>query len=214
MINCTTSCMNKTVCNTTLMRDQTVGNVSCTNKTSGNHSCANETIRHKTSCANKTMCNTLCISRLTCDTKCMNAVYDPSQKNLTQAWVTVSNLTDGTTYKFRVYPKNSLNTGISEDKWNYVETDPVNVSSSKLTEYHRNKSNVLYTKYKIDKTFPLINLCFDFDAVADPTIPPDTTTSNTENSSDDKTFLYYIVIGIVVLLLLILILIILCVRRR
>ena len=129
------------------MTDQTVGKVSCTNKTSGNHSCTNETIGNTTSCVNETICKTSCISRLTCGTKYMNAVYDPSQKNLTQAWVTVSNLTNGTTYKFRVYPKNSLNTGISEDKWNYVETDPVNVSSSKLTKCHRNKSNVLYTKY-------------------------------------------------------------------
>ena len=57
----------------------------------------------------------------------MNEVYHPQGKELIQTEVTVSNLTTGERYVFRVYPINSLNDQVSEDQWHYNETHPVEV---------------------------------------------------------------------------------------
>ena len=52
----------------------------------------------------------------------MNEVYDPRAKDLIQTNVTVSNLTAGESYVFRVFAINSLNTQVPKGQWNYSET--------------------------------------------------------------------------------------------
>ena len=61
----------------------------------------------------------------------MNEVYDPYPNNLTQTNVTVSNLTAGKNYVFRVFAINSLNSQVPKDQWNYSETFPVEFFSGK-----------------------------------------------------------------------------------
>ena len=66
-----------------------------------------------------------------CNTSCMNEIYHPRAKALTQTEVAVSNLTVGGRYVFRVYPINSLNGQVPGDQWYYSETYPVQVPSGK-----------------------------------------------------------------------------------
>lgn len=73
----------------------------------------------------------ICYNKSICNTSCKNERYHPKAKELNQTEVTVSNLTAGERYVFRVYPLNSLNVQVSEDQWYYNETDPVVVISGK-----------------------------------------------------------------------------------
>ena len=110
--NCDTSCYNQTISNTT---------------------CYNQTISNATCNITQTICNTSCKKLLICNTSCINEIYHPRPKTLNQTRVTVSNLTVGKKYIFRVYPTNSLN--VSEGEWRYNETNPVEVSSGKEINY-------------------------------------------------------------------------------
>ena len=69
----------------------------------------------------------ICYNQSICNTSCMNEVYHPQGEEVIQTEVTVSNLTTGERYVFRVYPINSLNDQGSEDQWLYNETHPVEV---------------------------------------------------------------------------------------
>ena len=73
------------------------------------------------------MCN-----NVTCNVSCENEIYNPSQRNLAQTWVVVSNLTVGESYKFRVYARNHLNNGVPKEQWRFVETNRTVIVSSKL----------------------------------------------------------------------------------
>ena len=55
--------------------------------------------------------------------------------------MTVSNLIAGNRYVFRVYARNSLNHNVSKDKWGYIETDPVEVTTG--NELHKNYSTTI-----------------------------------------------------------------------
>ena len=87
----------------------------------------NETILYNVECL---MCN-----QSICNISCANETYDPSSKNLSQTSVTVSNLIAGNRYVFRVYARNSLNDNVPKDKWGYIETNPVEVTTG--NELHK-----------------------------------------------------------------------------
>ena len=115
-------------------------------------SCYNQTISN-TTCYNQTISNATCnITQTTCNTSCINEIYHPRAKKLNQTRVTVSNLTVGKKYIFRVYPTNSLN--VSEGEWRYNETNPVEVSSGKemndvegCQRLYKQKSHTTCTKF-------------------------------------------------------------------
>ena len=68
-----------------------------------------------------------------CSEKCRAAKYNPSQYDLTQTFVVVSNLQSETNYLLRVYAKNSLNSKENKNQWNFTETEPFQVESSGKT---------------------------------------------------------------------------------
>jgi hypothetical protein len=78
-----------------------------------------------------------------CSISCMNEIYKPGQKNLSETSVTVSNLTAGATYMFKVYVRYHLNGKVSEGRWRYVETGRVPVISGKLKYFYYYNISIL-----------------------------------------------------------------------
>ena len=131
----------------------------CYEKSNCNTSCYDKNICSNITCNNQSSCST---------TPCINEIYHPRAKKLTQTRVTVSNLTVGERYIFRVYPINSLNDQVSEDEWSYNETYPVEVSLGKeINEMegsqclYKQKSHKLHQvskKPSIDMLYTLLRL--------------------------------------------------------
>ena len=57
-----------------------------------------------------------------CNLTCGNVIFSPGNKDIKTTFVVVRKLTAGTSYKFRVYPKNSLNKNILKSQWKFMET--------------------------------------------------------------------------------------------
>lgn len=64
----------------------------------------------------------LCVAKL-CNVTCADAVFTPSQYNLTQTFVNISNLDLHQRHVFRVYPKNSLNQLFEREEWSFSKSE-------------------------------------------------------------------------------------------
>ena len=71
----------------------------------------NETVNYDIRCY-------VCDSNSVCNKSCTGVKFEPGQSNITKTYVLVSGLKDDETYQFKVFPKNSLNNIVAQDKWN------------------------------------------------------------------------------------------------